>query len=362
MQFVFETVDDSVAVGGQACLALDTGGNPRIAYAGSGGQLKLASRDSGTWTREELFGAGPIGRSDTNRVCLQIDSGGNPHVAFQDIESGHLIHGVKREGNWTFTHVPTQLERLEPGGVAGYDFRLHFRRDTPELHDTPHFVFHDLTTGQLGYTRKVGEEFKLVVAGPADGVSSNNGLLPSMAFDVHSGEFLVAYVEELAESEPDPTLPPLTKVSMKAIVDPFEGTLGERVLLAQGRFSVVRSTAIASDIAWCVAYGDFNGHALNASFLDASLPEPDKEIVAATVFPVVPSAAKAPGKDFRIAYGDDNKLKLASRDQFGAWTIEVVDSEGGDMPSFNYDRSGNAHIAYAVGRTLKYASGTADLP
>jgi hypothetical protein len=358
MRFTFETVDDSVAVGGQACLALDTDGNPRIAYASATGKLMLASRNSGTWTREEVFGAGLIGRSDTNRVCLQMDSEGNPHVAFQSIESGHLIHGVRRNGNWTFTDVPTKLERLEPGGVAGYDFKLFFRRDTPELRDTQHFVFHDLTTGQLGYTRKIAETFKLVVAAPADGVISNTGLLPSMTFDVHSGRFLVAYVDEIAEGDPDNPLPPLTTVAMKAILDPFEGTLGERALLAQGRFTVVRSTSIASDLAWCVTYGDFSSHTLNASFLDASLEEPHKEIVAATVFPVIPSAATAPGKDFRIAYGDDNKLKLASRNQFGEWSVEVVDSEGGDMPSFNYDRPGNAHIAYAVGQKLKYARGT----
>jgi hypothetical protein len=358
MRFTFETVDDSVAVGGQACLALDTDGNPRIAYASATGKPMLASRDSGTWTREEVFGAGLIGRSDTNRVCLQMDSEGNPHVACQNIDSGHLIHGVRRNGTWTFTDVPTKLERLEPGGVAGYDFKLFFRRDTPELRDSQHFVFHDLTTGQLGYTRKVAEKFKLVVAAPADGVTTKSGLFPSMAFDVGSGSFFVAYVDELAEGDPDNPLLPLTTVAMKLISDPFEGTLSTSAVLAQGRFRVVRSTSIASDLAWCVAYGDFSGQTLNASFRDFSLDEPHKEIVAATVLPVVPSGAKAPGKGFRIAYADDNKLKLASRNHFGEWPVEVVDSEGGDMPSLNYDRPGNAHIAYAVGQKLKYARGT----
>jgi hypothetical protein len=120
----------------------------------------------------------------------------------------------------------------------------------------------------------------------------------------------------------------------------------------------VRSTSIASDLSWCVAFGDFTGQTLNASFQDASLAEPHKEIVAAATFPVVSSVAKAPGKDFRIAYGDDNKLKLASRNQVGEWTVELVDSEGGDMPSLSYERSGSAHIAYAAGQRLKYAKGT----
>jgi hypothetical protein len=360
MQFTFETVDDSVAVGGQARLAFDIDGNPRIAYASATGKVMLASRNSGTWTPEEVFGAGLIGPSDTNRVCLQMDSAGNPHVAFQDRESGHLIHGVRRDGNWTFTHVPTQLERLEPGGVAGYDFRLYFQRDTPELRDTQHFVFHDLTTGQLGYTRKIAEEFKLVVAAPADGITSNSGLFPSMSFEVESGRSLVAYVEEFAEDDL-----PFTKIAMKGIFDPFQGTLTNSVILAQDRFRVVRSTSIAcTDDAWCLVYHDFTGQTLNAFFNDASLEQPHKETVSpGTIFPVVPSVATArglgaPGKDFAVAYGDDNKLKLASRNKFGEWTVEVVDSEGGDMPSFNYDRSGKAHITYAVGQKLKYARDT----
>jgi hypothetical protein len=181
-----------------------------------------------------------------------------------------------------------------------------------------------------------------------------------MAFEVESGQSLVAYVEEFAEDDL-----PFTKVAMKGIFDPFQGTLTKSVILAQDRFRVVRSTSIAcTDSAWCLVYQDFTGQTLNAFFKDASLEQPSKETVpTATIFPVVPSVATArglgaPGKDFAVAYGDDNKLKVASRNKFGEWTVEVVDSEGGDMPSFNYDRSGKAHIAYAVGQKLKYARGT----
>jgi hypothetical protein len=63
---------------------------------------------------------------------------------------------------------------------------------------------------------------------------------------------------------------------------------------------------------------------------------------------------------FRIAYGEDNKLKLASQNLFGGqWVVEVVDPDGGVMPSLAYDKLAlNGHIAYSVQHTLKYASWT----
>ncbi|WJE50468.1 hypothetical protein QRE66_13795 [Bacillus cereus] len=59
-----------------------------------------------------------------------------------------------------------------------------------------------------------------------------------------------------------------------------------------------------------------------------------------------------------IAYGDENQLKLASRNQSGMWIVEVIDPEGGGMPSLAYDALGNTHIVYTVGNALKYAKGT----
>jgi hypothetical protein len=349
--FTFETVDG--AVNGQVCLALDKNGNPHIAYAGVGGKLMLASRDvDGTWIHEELFGGGLVGAPEENRICLEIDSQGNPHIAYRELSSGNLYYGFKRDNRWEFTPVPTSLFFHDPRGVSGYAFKLHSGRLTPELRDTPHFVFHDLTSNSLGYTRKVGGEFKITKV--SEGNAWSVGLNPSMDFDDLSETFLIAYTEELDNG---PGTEPLSRVSVTRIQDPLEGTIGFKSLLEQGRFRVVRPTSITSDTKWCVAYGDFTNNTLKASVFDFGLPEPHKEIVAATVFPVTPSVAKAPGKDYRIAYGDDNKLKLASRNQFGEWNVEIIDPSGGEIPSLAYDNLGNAHIAYMLGNTLKYAKG-----
>lgn len=351
--FSFETVDDVAK--GQASLALDKNGNPHIAYVDVGGKLILASKDSnGTWIKEELLGAGLVGGSEENRVCLEIDSQGNPHIAYRELSSGNLYYGFKRDNRWEFTPVPTSIHFYDPRGVSGYAFKLHSGRFTPELRDTPHFVFHDLTSNSLGYTRKIGGQFKLVKV--AEGNAWSAGLNPSMTFDDLSGTFLIAYTEEL---DYGPEIEPLTRVRVTRIQDPLEGTIGFKSLLEQDRFRVVRPTSITSDTEWCAAYADFTNNTLKAWVFDLSLPEPHKEIVSTTVYPVVPSVAKAPGKGYRIAFGDSNRLKLASRNQFGEWNVELVDPNGGGMPSLAYDNLGNAHIAYMVGNTLKYARGIA---
>jgi hypothetical protein len=77
--------------------------------------------------------------------------------------------------------------------------------------------------------------------------------------------------------------------------------------------------------------------------------------VAANVPGTVPSVAQNRG-EFRLAYADNNTPTLASRDRFGKWHLEVIDPGGGVMPSLAYDNLGNAHIAYAAGSTLRYAT------
>lgn len=356
-QFTIETVDGPNTVAGQCCLKLDSQGNPWIAYAAIGGKLMLASRNSGTWTREELFGAGRIGESDSNRVCLEIDSEGNPHIAFRDLNSGNLLYGVKRNNSWTYTPVPTRLLLLDPGSVAHYAFRLHLTHIHSEHQNTPHFVYHDLSTNQLGYTRIVGGQFKLITAASADGINFKSGLYTSMDFEPSSGTVLIAYIRESVTLDDDDDMPPFTKVCLRRIVRPFAGTLGEEKILDEGQFRVVRPTSVASNDGSpqpCVTYEIITDQKLYA--VDPGVEQISKKVIATTVFPVVPSAAVASRGEYRVAFGDDNKLKLATQNRFNQWFVEVADPDGGDMPSLAYDKSGrNGHIAYSVRRTLKYA-------
>ena len=72
-----------------------------------------------------------------------------------------------------------------------------------------------------------------------------------------------------------------------------------------------------------------------------------------------PTVAGELADRLRIVYGEDGKVKLARRERLGGWTVEVIDSEGGEMPFLAYNNLGNAHVAYAAGRGLKYAKSAA---
>jgi hypothetical protein len=356
-QFTFETVDGSGTVlgKGQSCLAVDKNGNPRIAYAGPNGNVMLASRDAGAWTLEKLPFGTNVESSDFSRVCLEIDSESNPQIAYTDRSSGHLIYGVKRNNNWTFTPVPTSIDFLTPRGVSGFSFRLHNGQGTPELRDTPHFVFLDSVSQQLGYTRKVAGQFKLVHATPGDDPNNvpASGLGPSMAFEDISGDFVIAYITAISN---------FNHVRFKRIRDPFEGTLDAMIPVDSGQFEVFTTCISTSGASDAVAYLDITNQKLKAAVLDFDFNPPNLsiKIVATTSEHVVPSLARLRRSgDFRIAYGEANQLKFASRNQFGEWSVAVVDPDGGGMPSLAYGDL-VAHIAYAdtVRGTLKYAKGT----
>jgi hypothetical protein len=75
-QFTFELVDGPNTVSGQCCLALNSQGNPQIAYAGVNANLILASRDSGTC--QLLLQIDP-----TARVLLWRERSHQPHILRQ---------------------------------------------------------------------------------------------------------------------------------------------------------------------------------------------------------------------------------------------------------------------------------------
>lgn len=344
--FRFETVDSAANPMGLCCLALDKTGNPRIAFAGGQGEIKLAQRNADVWSVEEVFSAGRISVTEDNRVWLQIDSTGNPQIAFIAQGSGHLVYGVKR-GNWTFTEIPTSSLGL--GAPIHLSFVLHPGRFTPELRDTPHFLFHDGSDTALGYARLFNGDFKTQ---SISSEATESGMFSSAVVDPGSEEINVAYVANLAD--------PATQMRHSIrIRDPLvktlsvdDGSLSVTEKLGVGVF--IRHTSIAGETGRnCVACFDAQTNALKAVVQESGFTA--QEIIAPNVAATVPSAAKHLGF-YRVAFADDNKTKLASRNRLGNWSVEIVDAAGGAMPSLGYDLENNCHIGYVAGTALKYAT------
>ena len=77
----------------------------------------MARKNGGTWTHENALSA--FAALDTS-PCLAIDSQGNPHIAYKNISSGELVHGFKRGGQWSSTTVPPnpEISRFEMTGCS----------------------------------------------------------------------------------------------------------------------------------------------------------------------------------------------------------------------------------------------------
>jgi len=351
--FTFETVDEGISAQGAVSLALDGSGNSRIAYTQQGsGQIVVARRDGGAWTKEQVS-SGFVGLDSS--LCLAIDSQGNPQLAYRDLNSSELIHAVKGADRWVLTHIRTRLGGLpRPGGVDGIAFALHPGRLDRESRDVGYFVYTDLVHDGIGFahTGNLGPT-------PVTVQEDQNDLLKfghsSATFDP-SENFFVGYIGFFRSGSSQDTV----SVRSTHITNIETGTFADPTVIESSPFiNVKRSTSIVRTFGGgCLAYFDIANKTLKARVSSVGSGVERIETVAANINAIVtPSAAQNRGA-FRVAFADTDAIKLASRSQSGNWTVEIVDGVSGGTPSVAYDNSGKANIAYAVGGKLKYATRT----
>jgi hypothetical protein len=359
--FTIETVADNVSE--QASLALDQHGNPRIVFSRlDTGQIIVAARDGGAWTLENVPNAF-VGRG--NRPRLAIDSKGNPQIAYHDFSSatsGELVHAVKSAGQWSFVHIPTRpIGELHPGPgpVGEFDFALHPGRLDTQSRDVAYFVYGASSPNLIGFAHTGGIGPTLVIVeADADDETSFTG--PSVCFDRSEG-FFFAYLSIRPQGGPQD----LVSVKSRHIQDIEKGTFSDSFDIESSLLINVRNpTSLArSGVAGCLAYFDIASKTLKAGVDESSIHS--IETVAANIATrVTPSAAVTPdvaltpdvANEFRVAYADIDAMKLASRSRFGGtWTVEVIEAVRGQSPSLAYDRAAAANIAYTAGGKLKYA-------
>lgn len=348
--FKFEVVADSIAANSQVSLALDRAGNPRIAFSEQrSGQIIVAQRDNGAWTYERVSAF--VGADD--RPCLAIDSQGHPQLAYRDRDADVLMHAVKSGSQWSFTKVPTRLTPdHQPGGVSGLAFALAPGRLDPQERDAAFFAYVDLASGGIGFahTGNVGPTpVKVEWSDGPPGLMSFG--FPSAAFD--PGEvFVIAYVGFQHSGSPQDNV----SIRYTWITDIDKGKFATPGALEQSPQINVRTTpsAVRSATGDCVAYFDMANKTLKAfcgEFGQARI-----ETIASNINNNASPSAAVKDPNFRVAYADSGVMKLASRDQFGDWTVETVDAVSGGSPSLVYDKAGNANIAYEAGAKVKYGT------
>ncbi|WOX23716.1 hypothetical protein [Streptomyces solicathayae] len=346
--FQKETVDPA-SVRGQLTLALSRTGVPHIVYTDSTGRIKYARKEAAGWVRETLPAGNDAG-GDDDRVCLALDSQGNPHIAYRDLGDDHLIYGV-RNGAWSFEEVPTQ-GGIHPRGARHISLGLHPDRFGSGLKDTPHLAYHDMFHTGLGYAAKVPDDDGHVTwkghVKEVDNPDSPHdaGLYTSLVFDADE-TISIAYFDDRAGEFQRLKLAVQGEFAWEKNVVGDGTGLGECASMAPG--------LVGRD---AVGYYDVTNKCVTVWIRDRDEPPPRKEVVAADVpRGARPSTAATPTHALRVAY-EHSGLRFAVRTANDTWEVQTVDTAPAAWPSLAYDGSGTAHLAYVSGGALKYARGT----
>jgi hypothetical protein len=129
-----------VQIGGilSPSLALDSAGEPRVAYlVGSGGEVDYAFRSGGVWTTETIDVVSP---NQALKTSLALDSTGLPHVAYDEFPGIGVNYAVRTDAGWSIELVDAG-ERWSPALVL-------------DSGDNPHMVFYDAELGALIYATR----------------------------------------------------------------------------------------------------------------------------------------------------------------------------------------------------------------
>ncbi|RPI53225.1 MAG: hypothetical protein EHM56_07480, partial [Chloroflexi bacterium] len=149
-----EMVDDSVSPGWHNSLALDSLGNPHIAYHDPGEALMYAHYYSGSWHIQAVESGADLGE----KASLALDSANLPHIAYWDY-TNHRIRYARRVGaDW---HIETVVTFVG----TGYDTSLSFALDTG---NQPHVSYYDYDLSLLRYAHKVGGIWQSDTVDPED--------------------------------------------------------------------------------------------------------------------------------------------------------------------------------------------------
>jgi hypothetical protein len=146
-------VDSGVGVGKYNSLALDSNGNPHIAYAEGGsssGSLKYAKKWLGSWgTPQTVDTTGGL----IQHISLALDANDRPHIAYFDTAFQFFIHHTY----WTSQPGQGSYWALEffvadqGNGACCQDISLAL-----DANATPHISYYDAVNNRLQYVTKSG--------------------------------------------------------------------------------------------------------------------------------------------------------------------------------------------------------------
>lgn len=101
---IIQTIDAGFEAGGYPSIALDSNGNPAVAYFdGNGGNLKYAKLISGAWQVETVDSAGSVGLYPS----LVMSRNNGAMIGYYKRTTGDLRLAVQVTGGWQITNIDT---------------------------------------------------------------------------------------------------------------------------------------------------------------------------------------------------------------------------------------------------------------
>ena len=120
------TIANTVDYGSHVSIALDKKGNPHISYVDStNGYLLYAFKDSTGWNHETVDDSG----NGVSHTSIAVDTSGNVHIAYVDTTTGYPMYAYRNSSGW-------HLKRLTSRGASHPSLAL-------DLLGNPHVVFYD---------------------------------------------------------------------------------------------------------------------------------------------------------------------------------------------------------------------------
>ena len=142
--------DGSYVYGSYPAIALDGSGQPRISYLNENEELQYASIEQSGWQIETVDRTGYVGGDASSA----IDSSGQPHVAFKDFGAAFCPPQAVKYASYDGT--AWQIETVMAGAGIGSYISLAL-----DAADQPHISYYDSANGDLKYAHYNGVSWQI---------------------------------------------------------------------------------------------------------------------------------------------------------------------------------------------------------
>ncbi len=182
------TVDTggSKDVGSYSSLALDADGRPHISYveehSTSQHYVDYASYSGSSWT--DGTRVDPVHNYVAGYTSLALDAGGDPRVAYHIADSGDLVY-TAYDGGW-----PASPTTVASAGDVGQYASLVL-----DASGYAHVSYYDATNGDLNYVYYDGSGWRDLGGSPAVDSTDDVGLYTSLALDAN-GYLSISYYDQ----------------------------------------------------------------------------------------------------------------------------------------------------------------------